>query len=203
MKQKIKIGDCYQDAAYDHVFIVSNAIGGDCVQLEGKDTFGCLDPSPWRMLPTLHLPIGNDAKKYGGKWFDMIRQKVGGKKEEYREIAGVNKTYKNVGLLTNCRASLAQYEAENFGEVYFEKLLKSGQFNFKPWKVLHITNGYGHDKPQLCTSRERLNSSPPRRNRPCENGAHLCIYTVKTLRQSCQPSQRLRKLRLLRWIPLY
>ena len=145
---KIKIGDCfYPNSNSQDVMVLTHIdpIGYACLSKNGgmANQFYISKVVP---IPTLHLPIGN-SPKYGGAWFDMI---LGGvKKEEYREIAGVNKTYKNVGLLTDCRASLAQYESENFGEVYFEKLLKSGQFNFRPWKVLHLTNGYGPKNQQL------------------------------------------------------
>lgn len=32
-------------------------------------------------LPTLHLPIGNDQQRHGGKWFDMVLSEE--KREEY------------------------------------------------------------------------------------------------------------------------
>jgi hypothetical protein len=149
--KKIKIGDCYMISS--EVAIVTEILEiarmAQSVNAEtGKSRIPIgLQTVERFLIPTLHLPIGNNPKKYGGAWFD--RNLSGEKKEEYREIVGEKKSCKNVGLLTDCKAALASYEVRNFGNVYFEKLLKSGQFNLKPWKVLHLTNGYGHDKPQL------------------------------------------------------
>ncbi len=140
---KIKIGDCFRFA--NAILVIDHFYDGiPYAIMDGNPEIVQVADIP---LPTLHLPIGNDAKKYGGAWFDMIRSGV--KKEEYRETVGAKKSCKNVGLLTNCKAALASYEVRNFGDVYFNKLMKSGQFKFKPWKVIHLTNGYGHDKPQL------------------------------------------------------
>lgn len=140
--KKIKIGDCFHFGK--ELLVVDHFDDGiPYAIMDGNPEMVQVADIP---LPTLHLPIGN-SQKYGGAWFDMILSGV--KKEEYREISGANKTYRNVSVLTDCKAHLAEYEAKNFGDLYFEKLMKSGQFKLKPYKVLHLTNGYGHDKPQL------------------------------------------------------
>jgi len=95
---KIKIGDCFEDSPYTFVIehgcgderlgVLTADGGGSAIGSVGfiseRDILDRMSP-----IPTLHLPIGN-SPKYGGAWFDLIR--TGEKKEEYREIAGVNKT---------------------------------------------------------------------------------------------------------------
>ena len=136
---KIKIGDCAIDddcmivAESEPQKIIMNADGDTIIGLKVWEANG--DYIQWEAslfenaaIPTLHLPIGNDAKKYGGAWFDMI---LGGvKKEEYREF----KAFNGKRL---CETWDSWIFAENQG------------LKFKPLKVLHLTNGYGHDKPQL------------------------------------------------------
>lgn len=147
--KKIKIGDCFyphstsQDAmALTHI----DPIGYACLAKNGgmSNQFYISKVVP---IPTLHLPIGNDAKKYGGAWFDMIRSGV--KKEEYREIWGQNETGRNIPIFVDIPAKIA---FACYGEIDDDsKFLDFLRFHMKKMqpKVLHLTNGYGHDKPQL------------------------------------------------------
>ncbi len=140
---KIKIGDCYRFA--NEILIVDHFDDGiPYAIMDGNPEMVQVADIP---LPTLHLPIGNDHKKYGGAWFDMIRSGV--KKEEYREIAGENSSFRNVPLITGVSAKTALDVSLDLGigeGILADWLLDQ---NWKPWKVLHLTNGYGHDKPQL------------------------------------------------------
>ncbi len=124
---KIKIGDCFGNGPTPFVCEkVMDSINWPLVEYEGE-LIMC-NPDIYRPISTLHLPIGNDAKKYGGAWFDMILSGV--KKEEYREF----KAFNGKRL---CETWDSWIFAENQG------------LKFKPLKVIHLTNGYGHDKPQL------------------------------------------------------
>ncbi len=127
---KIKIGDCFYPNSNSQDVMVSthiDPIGYACLSKNGgmANQFYISKVVP---VPTLHLPIGNNAKKYGGAWFDMILSGV--KKEEYREF----KAFNGKRL---CETWDSWIFAENQG------------LKFKPLKVIHLTNGYGHDKPQL------------------------------------------------------
>jgi hypothetical protein len=129
MSNKIKIGDCVAGQIEPVlVFVGNNAYDEDVFLLTDTKSISHYMNSAYlsklQPLPTLHLLIGNDPKKYGGAWFDMIR--TGEKKEEYRELSAFN----GVRL------------AENWNNSSYSRV-------FKPFKVLHLTNGYGHDKPQL------------------------------------------------------
>lgn len=142
---KIKIGDCAIDddcmivAESEPQKIIMNADGDTIIGLKVWEANG--DYIQWEAslfenaaIPTLHLPIGNDAKKYGGAWFDMILSGV--KKEEYREISQYNCT---------------RLQVKN-GE--YQRLARFDEF--KPWKVLHLTNGYGDKNQQLWAHIEQL-----------------------------------------------
>jgi hypothetical protein len=137
--KKIKIGDCAKDD--DHMIvaeseaqkIIMNADGDTIIGLKVWESTG--DYIQWEAslfenasIPTLHLPIGNDAKKYGGAWFDLI---LGGvKKEEYREVS-------------------AFYEARL---VWFWDKSKPKSSIHSPihgFEVLHLTNGYNPKNQQL------------------------------------------------------
>lgn len=144
MSMKIVVGDCFEvvyGMAKTEIAIAYTRSGPNCNALG----FGATTHNSYSLCgsepisPTLHLPISEP-------WFSRILS--GEKREEYREILGQNRTCYNVGLLTNCGSGLAQYEANNFGDVYLSRLLQS-QFKFKPFKVIHLTNGYGHHRPQL------------------------------------------------------
>lgn len=122
---------------------------GDAIHYPSDNSFGVWYPeSPYignefpptwneRPIPTLHLPIGNDAKKYGGCWFDMILSGV--KKEEYREF----KVFYAKRFCTEYPIS------QRVWGWALDPLAPKESFKMVNWKVLHLTNGYGHDKPQL------------------------------------------------------
>ena len=138
---KIKIGDCYRFA--NEILIVDHFDDGiPYAIMDGNPEMVQVADIPLR---TLHLPIGNDNKKYGGAWFDMIRSGV--KKEEYREFFGMDKgSPMNIKRLLTDAGDDWEWLIDAFRK--FDK--KTLDFvEFKPWKVLHLTNGYGHDKPQL------------------------------------------------------
>lgn len=147
--KNIKIGDCFQGQYVpvlvvdsDHpfaerCFLLSDLNGHSQYMLENEI-------QKKQCLPTLHLPIGN-SPKYGGCWFDLI---LGGvKKEEYREVWGQNETGRNIPILTtrSSRDARALYRIID-NDPRFISMLSS---EVKPFKVIHLTNGYGHDKPQL------------------------------------------------------
>ena len=128
--KKIKIGDCF----------LPNAQSNECMVLEHLDPIGyaCLAKNGERSnqfylskivpIPTLHLPIGN-SPKYGGPWFYMIL--IGAKREEYRELSAFYESRFYCAL-------------ENPARVHdVEPTIR------RDLKILHLTNGYGHDKPQL------------------------------------------------------
>lgn len=137
--KKIKIGDAVriigetdvEDWMAVHILVGENrciaATQGNVGESHNMFYLSSLEP-----LPTLHLPIGN-SQKYGGCWFDMILSGV--KKEEYRECSVFNRQ-------RLCVSSVWMM-AEHSG---IEVLSVD---EWKPFKVLHLTNGYGHYKPQL------------------------------------------------------
>jgi hypothetical protein len=131
--RKIKIGDCFERNG--EICIVTNDAPNDGFYDAdwATETYktGSFKVGYSQPLPTLHLPIGNDPKKYGGAWFDLIR--TGEKTEEYREI---NRYYeKRLGL----------YFVRKVGK---QDCLWSDGRKLVP-TILHLTNGYGHSKPQL------------------------------------------------------
>jgi hypothetical protein len=134
--RKIKIGDCFEGQIEPVLVVVgNNAYDEDAFLLTDTKSISHYMNSAYlsklQPLPTLHLPIGNDPKKYGGAWFDMIRTSE--KKEEYREI---NRYYeKRFGL----------YFVRKVGKQ--DCLWSDGRKSVPT--ILHLTNGYGHDKPQL------------------------------------------------------
>jgi len=140
MAKKIKIGDCFERNG--EICIVTNETPNDGfydadwateTYKTGSFRAGCYQP-----IPTLHLPIGN-SPKYGGAWFDLIR--TGEKKEEYREVT----TFYRERLCSDSRIG-AQENGDLFVIVD----------QWKGLKVLHLTNGYGHSKPQLWAHIEEI-----------------------------------------------
>ena len=74
-RKKIKIGDCFK-SSMDRLHVVwCTQSGWPCEKLDDGRVF-VMDTYNLQRIETLHLPIGNDPKKYGGAWFDMIRQVV-------------------------------------------------------------------------------------------------------------------------------
>jgi len=145
--KKIKIGDCFEDSPYTFVIehgcgderlgVLTADGGGSAIGSVGfiseRDILDRMSP-----IPTLHLPIGN-SPKYGGAWFDLIR--TGEKKEEYREVT----TFYRERLCSDSRIG-AQENGDLFVIVD----------QWKGLKVLHLTNGYGHSKPQLWAHIEEI-----------------------------------------------
>jgi len=123
---KIKIGDCYHFGK--ELLVVDHLEEGIpyCI-MDGKPEMVQVADIP---LPTLHLPIGNDAKKYGGCWFDMILSGV--KKEEYRELSN---HYQSLFKI--------QFLQTTMGKDYYSHCDRF------PYKVLHLTNGYNPKNQQL------------------------------------------------------
>lgn len=154
MSKKIKIGDCFKmypndrhPGADDYFMIAIDKMyyGREryIESLSGTHTTVCYTEDD--LLQTLHLPIGNNPKKYGGAWFDLIRSGV--KKEEYREFFGMDKGSPiNIKTLVDWQKEDWQWLMRSFVE---RSEFMYDQISFKPWKVLHLTNGYGHSKPQL------------------------------------------------------
>lgn len=139
--KNIRIGDCFQ---FIH--------GGDYKIVESENLKNDFFTDIIRngdevVIPTLHLPISDDAKKWGIPPFSMILR--GEKKEEYREIAGEKETFRNCPILWGVSAKCAMdvFDSSQLGEFLFSDWMN--QQNKRDHKVLHLTNGYGHDKPQL------------------------------------------------------
>ena len=88
--------------------------------------------------PVLHLPIK-------GVWFDKIAS--GEKREEYRDIWGESEKGRNIPIFTGIPAkqAISLYEQLDNDPVFHKRLGES----LKKFDVLHLTAGYGHDKPQL------------------------------------------------------
>lgn len=151
MAKKIVIGDCF---LYNGITLVMTEETEDSYHLEANGKRGHY----WRKesfsknhdaLPTLHLPIGNDVKKYGGAWFDMILS--GEKTEEYRAWS---RFYANLF----CSDSEGIFADDKKTLIYFQPK------TWKPWKVVHLTNGYGHDKPQLWAHIETITTGNGRQD---------------------------------------
>lgn len=144
MKQKIKIGDCFSFGR-DLLIIDHFDEGIPCYFWDGVVEMAQAADFP---LLTLHLPIGNDERRYGGKWFDLICQRV--KKEEYREISRFNcqrLLYDPNGYDSSIGS---KYDHQSIlGSFNPAEWTKTGHADFKPHKVLHLTNGYGDHRPQL------------------------------------------------------
>ena len=136
--KKIKIGDCFV-GEYSPVLVVDgdHPFADKCFllsDLNGHSQYMTEEElRKNQCLPTLHLPIANNAKKYGGCWFDMILSGV--KKEEYRQCSVFNRQ-------RLCVSSVWMMVEHSGIDVLSVD-------EWKPFKVLHLTNGYGHDKPQL------------------------------------------------------
>jgi len=154
MSKKIKIGDCFEGDPDCRPLICTDPNYADgyigVMDRDGEEF--AMNEDICDSIPTLHLPIGNDPKKYGGAWFDMIRSGV--KKEEYREFFGMDK-----GSPINIK-TLVDWEKEDWQWLMRSFVERSefmyDQIGFKPWKVLHLTNGYGHSKPQLWAHIEEI-----------------------------------------------
>lgn len=131
--KKIKIGDCFK-GDYQPILVVDNdhpyADGCFLVSdLAERSAYLDTDELAKREpLPTLHLPIK-------GKWFDLILS--GQKKEEYREVKPF------------CCSRLGWVWNDQHGQwaVFTPK---------RDFKVLHLSHGYGHDKPQLWAHIEEI-----------------------------------------------
>lgn len=143
MSRKIVVGDCFEFEGNTYVL--------DLVDGEppwGYRTF----PNGWQrvlfwyagrntLVPTLHLPISEP-------WFSRILS--GEKTEEYREIEGREGTFRNCSLIWGVSAKCAMdvYDSANHvREMSFAQWMN--EQNKKDFKVLHLTNGYGHHRPQL------------------------------------------------------
>lgn len=150
MSKKIKTGDCLVGDPGCRPLICTDSRHADgyirVMDRDGEEF--AMKEDVCDVIPTLHLPIGNDPKKYGGAWFDLILKGI--KKHEYREIEGTNHTFRNCPLIWGVSAECAMDvfdSARHGGEISFAGWMN--EQNKKPYKVLHLTNGYGHDKPQL------------------------------------------------------
>lgn len=157
MSQKIKIGDCFEGDPDCRPLICTDPDYADgyigVMDRDGEEF--AMNEDICDAIPTLHLPIGNDPKKYGGAWFDRI--KSGEKKEEYREIEGANHTFRNCPLIWGVSAECAMdiFDSDRLvGDISFIEWMNAQ--NKKPLRVLHLTNGYGHSKPQLWAHIEEI-----------------------------------------------
>lgn len=154
MSKKIKIGDCAKSTHGDPIvcvgFASGRAVWGN--PLDFMDLYH-IEESTAEFLSTLHLPIGNDPKKYGGAWFDMIRSGV--KKEEYRDVKD---SYCRRFLIGKRELEFQSWE-EMMGDMRnftknprhesMAELFEYFDISFKDFKVLHLTNGYSYERPQL------------------------------------------------------
>jgi hypothetical protein len=141
--KKIRIGDCFHFGK--QLLVVDHFDAGIPYYIwDGNKEMVQVADIP---LPTLHLPISDDEKKWGIPPFSMILR--GEKKEEYREIAGEKETFRNCPILWGVSAKCAMdvFDSSQLGEFLFSDWMN--QQNKRDHKVLHLTNGYGHDKPQL------------------------------------------------------
>ncbi len=154
MSKKIKIGDCFEGDNMGDA-LVCYRITSELwpVVAYGQDDFIMLNPKVFSPIPTLHLPIGNDPKKYGGCWFDLIRSGV--KKEEYRDVKD---SYCRRFLIGKRELEFQSWE-EMMGDMRnftknprhesMAELFEYFDISFKDFKVLHLTNGYSYERPQL------------------------------------------------------
>lgn len=150
MGRKIKIGDCYK-GDYQPILVVDNdhPYADNCFlvsDLADRSIYMSTDEILNReYIPTLHLPISEP-------WFSKI---AGGEKtEEYRDFFGVKKGSPiNIKTLVDWQKEDWQWLLRSFVE---RSEFMYDQISFKPWKVLHLTNGYGHDKPQLWAHIEEI-----------------------------------------------
>lgn len=88
-------------------------------------------------IPTLHIPISEP-------WFSRILS--GEKTEEYRETSVFNRQRLCV--------SSVWHELNEDGHFYNKTPFPNTHMvlsvdEYKPLKILHLTNGYGHHRPQL------------------------------------------------------
>ena len=139
---KTKIGDCFRFA--NSMLVVDHFKEGIAYAIEDGN-FEMIQAADIP-LPTLHLPIK-------GKWFDLI--KSGEKKEEYRDIS----TFYRERLCPDSGHCM-----NDFGSPPIPVSVGSPDdndivfavFSWRPFKVLHLTHGYGHDKPQLWAHIEEI-----------------------------------------------
>ena len=122
-KKEVKIGDSFNTPEGIVVAVCILETGWPIVANRSGDT-KILNPREYPPLKTLHLSL----KK---QWFDMILN--GGKKEEYRETI-------NHWRVRFCESSVWQ-------EV--DGVMRLDVDSWKHFDVIHFTNGYGDDKPQM------------------------------------------------------
>lgn len=139
--RKIVIGDCFK-GDYQPILVVDNThpYADECFLVSDtaeRSMYLTTDELRRReSIPTLHLPIGNDAKKYGGAWFDLILS--GEKTEEYRVLSAFYESRFGTKVLRT-----------DDGKPYHTGI-------GKPYKVIHLTNGYSHERPQLWAHIEEI-----------------------------------------------
>jgi len=154
MSKKIKIGDCFEgDAGVPVLVCYGIDSNGWPILDDGWGDKVAANPDYFAAISTLHLPIGNDPKKYGGAWFDMIRSGV--KKEEYRDVKD---SYCRRFLIGKRELEFQSWE-EMMGDMRnftknprhesMAELFEYFDISFKDFKVLHLTNGYSYERPQL------------------------------------------------------
>lgn len=148
MSKKIKIGDCFEgDAGVPVLVCYGIDSNGWPILDDGWGDKVAANPDYFAAIPTLHLPIGNDPKKYGGAWFDLIRSGV--KKEEYRELS----TFYRERLCPDSGWCMNRFDGSPPIPISVSSPDSDGfvlaVFGYNDYKVLHLTNGYGHSKPQL------------------------------------------------------
>lgn len=148
--KKVVVGDCARILNDDYTYIVSRLringwLNTDCTYDKGKEKerLGGVSGhmTHFEFIPTLHLPISEP-------WFSRILS--GEKTEEYREIEGREGTFRNCSLIWGVSAKCAMdvYDSANHvGEMSFAQWMN--EQNKKDFQVLHLTNGYGHHRPQL------------------------------------------------------
>jgi len=141
--KKIKIGDCFTDTSDDSSWVFDGSDNPNSIALK-SDSLSKYLPAEMlghkhTPLPTLHLPIGN-SPKYGGCWFDLILSGV--KKEEYRECSVFNRQR----LCVSSVWMMAEHSGIDVLSVD----------EWKPFKVLHLTNGYGDKNQQLWAHIENI-----------------------------------------------
>jgi len=154
MSKKIKIGDCFEGDPDCRPLICTDPNYADgyigVMDRDGEEF--AMNEDICDSIPTLHLPIGN-SPKYGGAWFDLIR--TGEKKEEYRDVKD---SYCRRFLIGKRELEFQSWE-EMMGDMRnftknprhesMAELFEYFDISFKDFKVLHLTNGYSYERPQL------------------------------------------------------
>lgn len=120
--KKIKIGDCFDALDHDRPLVCVDIVeANDWPWIVAGSTKYMLNPNIYPPIPTLHLPISEP-------WFSKILS--GEKLEEYRDLK----------RFYACRLGWYWNDAATKGVVFTPH---------QDFKVLHLTNGYGHHRPQL------------------------------------------------------